>query len=111
MATTVKTAAGPAADGDSVKSTRAVKKNSTGAVKKNSTKDGARKPKVEELPIVQEWILVSEAAEMAGVSRQYLHACLHQFESASRLSGFLAFRRAEVEEWIARRVEKLSIDT
>jgi predicted DNA-binding transcriptional regulator AlpA len=107
MATTVKTAAGPAAAGDSVKSTRAVKKNST----KDGAKDGTRKPKVEELPIVQEWILVSEAAEMAGVSRQYLHACLHQFESASRLSGFLAFRRAEVEEWIARRVEKLSIDT
>ena len=73
------------------------------AVKKN----GVKRTPVEDLPIVEEWVLVAEAAEIAGVSRQYLHNCVDQFESASQLSGFLAFRRAEVQEWSDKRMEKI----
>lgn len=68
-----------------------------------------KKRSIEDLPIVDEWVLAREAAEIAGVSRQYLHNTLHQFESASRLSGYVAFRRSEVEEWARKRAEKLSI--
>jgi len=66
-----------------------------------------RKTPVEDLPIVQEWVLVAEAAEIAGVSRQYLHNCIDQFESASQLSGFLAFRRDEIQAWSDKRMEKI----
>lgn len=78
-------------------------------MKHDGVKPKAKKVKLEDLPTVQEWILAAEAAEIAGVSRQYLHNSLHMFPSAAKISGFLAFKRAEVEEWSRQRDAKLSI--
>lgn len=45
----------------------------------------------------------AEAAKIAGVSRQYMHSLVPTFKSASRLGGFLVFKRKEIEAWVANR--------
>jgi hypothetical protein len=78
---------------------------------------GAASP-FDEFPILTEWVTAAEAAEIGGVSRQYIHNRAHQFTSAHRLGtrpaptdddpdaregGMLVLLRAEVEEWAAGR--------
>jgi len=63
-----------------------------------------------DLPVVEEWVSAKEAADMAGVSRQYMHNQLGQFKTASRLSGFLVFGRKEIEDWVASREAALIAD-
>ena len=46
-------------------------------------------------------MLASEAARIAGVTRQYLHqrALDGEFSSSCRLDQYLVFRREEIESW------------
>jgi predicted DNA-binding protein YlxM (UPF0122 family) len=52
----------------------------------------------------EEWCNVTEAAEMAQVSRQYIHQEVKKKTlSGELISGFLHLRKAQVKEWIAAR--------
>jgi uncharacterized protein YqfA (UPF0365 family) len=51
------------------------------------------------------FVNVAEAAEMAGVTRQYVHLSIADFKTAQTISGFLHFERAEVEAWVAARAD------
>ena len=67
------------------------------------------KVKLEDLPLLDEWVGAATASEIAGVSRQHLHAILHEFPGARNLDGWLVLPRADVEAWAAKRAEKLGI--
>lgn len=58
-----------------------------------------------DLPVVEDWVLVTEAATMADVSRQFIHQQLDKLEP-HQLSGYVALPRKRVEQWIAERKAK-----
>lgn len=66
----------------------------------------AGEDKHEGLPVVLEWLNVSQAAEYVGVTRQYVHSIIGRFDSLSRLgneTGPLVISRVELDDWKTRR--------
>lgn len=57
------------------------------------------------LPVVKEWVMAAEAAEILGVTRQYIHNSVDKFKTAHRLSNFLVIKRSEVEKLAKERAE------
>lgn len=61
----------------------------------------------EHLPVVQDWVLASEAAAIMGVSRQYVHQNLDKLK-AHRISNYVVIPRVEAEAFRVRREEEAS---
>lgn len=65
-----------------------------------------------DFPVLMEWVTAAEAAEITGLTRQYMHNLAPRFKSTHRLGtrpdpspedpsrrtgGFLIFKRKEIE--------------
>jgi hypothetical protein len=66
---------------------------------------GLKTSKYPDLPVNPVYVNVAEAADMAGVTRQYVHLSIPDLPSAQTISGFLHFERRDIERWITERAD------
>lgn len=57
-----------------------------------------------DLPVVEEWVLASEAAVIMGVTRQYVHQCLPELD-AHRISNYVVIPRKKALEYRQKKDE------
>lgn len=68
------------------------------------TRGGTKANRYPDLPEITKYVNAAHAAEIAGVSRQYMHAQRRRFRTACTISGFLHFERDEIMDWAEGRV-------